>query len=115
MNKNIIPKVSIFMRKFNPLRYTKRLKEAGMPEKQAEIMAEEFLEIMENDLATKDDFKNVKEELKNVEKRLDNKIDTVQAVLSTKIGIVDTKLNWLMTLLGVIGLLLAVINFLHPH
>ena len=38
---------------FDTLMYAKKLREAGVPEKQAEIQAEALLEIMENNVATK--------------------------------------------------------------
>ncbi len=113
---------------FNAINYTKRLQEAGMPQKQADILAEEFSCVIDNNLVTKDD-------LKNVEQRLDNKIDNVETVLSSKIssidlklsekinsidtklsakiGSVDTKLNWLMSLIAFIGFLIAAANFIH--
>jgi hypothetical protein len=48
---------------FNTLAYFNKLKESGMPEKQAEIQAEALREIIENNLATKTDLENVREKL----------------------------------------------------
>ena len=40
---------------FDTLAYTKRLKAAGLPERQAEVQAKAFAEIIEERLATKQD------------------------------------------------------------
>ncbi|MGD0281188.1 MAG: DUF1640 domain-containing protein [Dissulfurispiraceae bacterium] len=52
---------------FDTLQYAKRLKEAGVPEKQAEVQAEALREIEQSrldELATKQDLKVTKQELK---------------------------------------------------
>src|ERR1700727_1309884 len=43
---------------FDTLLYTKKLREAGCPEAQAEIQAEALKDIVDNNLTTKDDIKN---------------------------------------------------------
>lgn len=68
------------------LHYAKELKEAGVPDKQAEIHAERFATIIENNLATKDDLK----------------------ILEVKIDAIATNLKWLVTLLSIIGTLLTI-------
>ncbi len=42
---------------FDTLQYVKKLKEAGVAENVAEIQAKAFKEVMENNLATKQDIK----------------------------------------------------------
>ena len=42
---------------FDTLAYVKKLKSAGVPEKQAEVQAETFAEILEERIATKQDLK----------------------------------------------------------
>ncbi len=53
---------------FDTLAYVKKLKAAGVPEKQAEVQAETFAEIIEDRIATKQDLKelelSMKQELK---------------------------------------------------
>jgi hypothetical protein len=44
---------------FDTLRYANKLKSAGMPEKQAEIQAETLAEIVNENLATKRDLKEL--------------------------------------------------------
>ena len=59
---------------FDTLAYTKKLKAAGVPEKQAEIQAETFAEIIEERLATKQDLKEMeitlRRDMKELELRL---------------------------------------------
>jgi len=55
---------------FDTLMYAKKLREAGVPEKQAEIQAEALKEIIDNNLATKQDILDLKREIKDVENNL---------------------------------------------
>ncbi|MEW6489703.1 MAG: DUF1640 domain-containing protein [Thermodesulfobacteriota bacterium] len=57
---------------FNTLQYAKRLKEVGFTEAQAEVQAEALAGLIEGELATKRD-------LKELETRLELKIETVKA------------------------------------
>jgi hypothetical protein len=49
---------------FDTLQYANKLKAVGVPEKQAEVQAETMVEIISNNLATKQDLELVKSELK---------------------------------------------------
>ena len=49
---------------FDTLAYVKKLKAAGVPEKQAEVQAETFAEIIEDRIATKHDILLLKQDLK---------------------------------------------------
>jgi hypothetical protein len=44
---------------FDTLRFAKRLTEAGMPERQAEVLAEEQAQLIDQNLATKRDLKEL--------------------------------------------------------
>jgi len=59
---------------FNTLAYSKKLKEAGVPEKQAEVQAEAIAEIIDNKLATKQDIKDLRREIHASAKELMYKI-----------------------------------------
>ena len=52
---------------FDTLAYVKKLKAAGVPEKQAEAQAETFAEIIEERIATKHDILALKQDLKKLE------------------------------------------------
>ena len=52
---------NIFM--FDTLAFTKKLKVAGVPEKQAEAQAEAIAEVLNDQMATKHDLNNLKTEM----------------------------------------------------
>lgn len=64
---------------FDTLQYTKKLREAGVPEQQAEIQAEALKELIEDKLATKSD-------LQKLEERLTNKINELSYKLTIRFG-----------------------------
>lgn len=55
---------------FDTLMYAKKLKEAGFSEQQAEIQAEAIKEIIDNNLATKQDIIDLKRDIKEIENNL---------------------------------------------
>ncbi len=59
---------------FDTLRYAKRLKEVGFTEQQAEVQAETIKELIDNNLATKKDLKELEGNLKLDIKELDTKL-----------------------------------------
>jgi hypothetical protein len=62
---------------FNTYAFVKRLTAAGMPEAQAEVLADEQMRLIDDRLATKDDLANLatKPELRETELRLEAKIE----------------------------------------
>jgi hypothetical protein len=66
---------------FNTLRYAKRLEEAGIPRQQAEAHVQIIAEIVEGDLATKQDVKELKDEMQKLEYRLVIKLGALVAGL----------------------------------
>lgn len=60
---------------FDTHQYIKKLREAGMPEKQAEVQSEALKEIIDNNLATKNDIE-----------KLSNKIERLELTLTIKFG-----------------------------
>ena len=74
---------------FDTLKYSKRLKDAGVPDKQAEAEAEALAEVLEvklKDLATKEDILALKSDLKAVEDRLVDKITMLEQRMTIKLG-----------------------------
>jgi hypothetical protein len=74
---------------FDTLKFSKRLKDAGVPDKQAEAEAEALAEVFEvnlSDLATKQDLREV--ELKLEARLAETKADLIRWVVSA--GIVQT-------------------------
>jgi len=76
---------------FDTLAYVKKLRSAGVPEKQAEIQAETFAEILEERVATKQDLKELelalKHDLANIKAEI---IKWVAAMLVAQAAIVAT-------------------------
>jgi len=64
---------------FDTLAYVKKLKAAGVPEKQAEVQAETFAEIIEDRIATKHDILLLKQDLKELELTLKRDIANSKA------------------------------------
>ena len=75
---------------FDTLAYAKKLKEAGVPEKQAEIHAEAIVEIVEDKLATKRDLKDlevaVQRDIKELEVTVQRDIKELELRLIIKLG-----------------------------
>ena len=78
---------------FDTLAYAKKLKEAGVPQKQSEIHAEALAEIIDERLATKQDLKELemrlKQDLKELEMRL--KQDLKELEMRLKQDILDLR------------------------
>jgi hypothetical protein len=76
---------------FDTLAYVKKLRSAGVPEKQAEIQAETFAEILEERVATKQDLKELevalKHDLANIKAEI---IKWVEGMLVAQAAIVAT-------------------------
>lgn len=75
---------------FNAIKYSKQLEEAGFSREQAEAQLEVMTEILEGDLTTKEDLKNVemslRNDLKTVETRLEHKIQQLEYRMTIKLG-----------------------------
>ena len=92
---------------FDTLTYTKRLRDAGVPQAQAEAQAATLREIIESDLATKHDIELirhdielirhdtelVKKEIKDTETRLIERTAGVEASLTERIAGVEASLT----------------------
>ena len=81
---------------FDTLAYVKKLRSAGVPEKQAEIQAETFAEILEERVATKQDLKELelalKHDLANIKAEI---IKWMAGMLVAQAAIVATLVNLL--------------------
>jgi hypothetical protein len=60
---------------FDTLQYVKKLREAGVAENVAEIQAEAFKEVMENNLASKQDIKDLRQDILAMKKDLTHDIE----------------------------------------
>ncbi|WP_089728994.1 hypothetical protein [Candidatus Thiosymbion oneisti] len=75
---------------FDTLKFVRRLKDSGIPEAQAEAVAEAFKEASgEAELATKQDIERLKQDIERLELRMDGEFRLVKWMLSaTFAGIV---------------------------
>jgi hypothetical protein len=96
---------------FDTLKFSKALREAGVPEKQADAEAAVLSDVFSinfRDVTTKDDLKSTKDELKtelkhleermdyrfkDLEQRFDAKLDSVQKMLSNEISLLRAEMN----------------------
>ena len=65
---------------FDTLAYSKKLKAAGVPEKQAEVQAEAFAEIIDERLASKQDVLMLQRDMKELEMRLTIRLGGMMAL-----------------------------------
>ncbi len=66
------------MNGFDAIKYIGELREAGVPEKQAEVHLRILHEVIESNLATKRDIQEVKRDIKELEQRMELKINEVK-------------------------------------
>jgi septal ring factor EnvC (AmiA/AmiB activator) len=86
---------------FDTLTYARRLKQAGVPEAQAEAMADATRELVVQDFATKGDIAAVKTDLAAVKTDL-AAVKTDLAVVKTDLAVVKTDLAVVKTDLAVV-------------
>lgn len=103
---------------FDTLQYVKKLKEAGVGEKAAEVHAEAIKEMIDNNLATKGDIYDLKRDIETVRSDLKRDIETTRSDLKRDIEIVKKDLTirmggMLSVAIGVIGVLIALVDRLH--
>ena len=79
---------------FNTLKYAKKLEEVGVSREQAEAHIQIIAEIVEGDLATKQDVKELKDEMQKLEYRLVIKLGAlVTAVVAAAVTILKFSLT----------------------
>ena len=73
---------------FNTLMYAKKLEEVGISRQQAEAHVQIIAEIIEGDVATKQDVKEIKDEMLKLEYRLIIKLGAlVTVIIATAVAI----------------------------
>jgi uncharacterized protein YpuA (DUF1002 family) len=89
---------------FDTLQYVKRLKEAGVTEKVAEVQAEVLKDVIENNLATKSDIRSLKKDIESLRVDLKRDIELNRKDLIIKLGsmitIAASAISILITLLN---------------
>ena len=94
---------------FDTLKFVHRLKDSGIPEGQAEALAEVFKEVSgEAELATKRDIERLEGKIEHEMTRLENKVEHEVTRLESKLEKLDLRLSAEMTLIKwMLGILLA--------
>lgn len=85
------------------LKYEKELKDAGVPDNQAQIHASKLALIIEDNIVTKKDIADIRSDIA----KLDIKLDAM-------ISAIDKKLDWLTKLITIGGTLIAAIASIPP-
>ena len=91
---------------FNPFKYVDELREAGVPDKQAEAQIKVLSAVMESELATKHDIELVKHDIELVKKD----IKELEIKLSGEIRDSQHSIIWKLT--GIFTALLTIFRFL---
>jgi hypothetical protein len=84
---------------FDTLSYARRLRQAGVPEQQAEAMADATRELVVQDVATKADIASVRSDLAALEQRLKADMDAQSLRLTIRMGVMMAAGFSLMTAL----------------
>ena len=88
---------------FDTLSYARRLKEAGVPERQAEAMADATRELVMQDIANKADIAAVKAEIGALEQRIYAAMDTLALRLTVRMGVMlAAGLSLVVALIGLL-------------
>jgi hypothetical protein len=72
---------------FDSLGYSKRLREAGVPQEQAEAHAEAAREFVMAELVTRNDLNVLHHDLDVLRRELENKLDTLSLRLTVRMGV----------------------------
>lgn len=108
---------------FDTLAYANKLKEAGVPDKQAEAQSEALAHIFDYKAATKKDLQELEVRLSmdfstkitNLESKIDTKMVTLDSKIDTKIAELKTDMiKWVVgLLLAQSALLISALKFFH--
>lgn len=100
---------------FDTLAYAKRLRDAGVPESQAEAHAEALRQITADQLATKTDIALLQRDLKELELRLEARFaDVGRAIEAMKTDLLKWIIGLFIAQVGLFaGLLLGLVKLLH--
>ena len=95
---------------FDTHRYVKRLTAAGMPEPQAEVIADEQRSLIEDQLATKQDTAEVKRDIKELEATTKRDLKELEQRLIIRLG--GMMIAGFGVMIAGFGVIAALIKFL---
>lgn len=91
---------------FNTLKYSRILEAVGLSREQAEAHIQIVAEIVEGELATKQDIHETKQEIKALENKMDSKFEQMEYRLVIKLTAV---------LVPIVSLTIAITTFIMKH
>ena len=89
---------------FDTHKFVKDLTRNGMPDKQAEVLADHYASLLNDRLATKDDLHNLRKDMDSMHDKLDNKIESLRKDMM--ITILSAQLVGIVTICTIIGFML---------
>ncbi len=99
---------------FDTLQYVKKLREAGVAENVAEIQAEAFKEVIENNLATKQDIRDLRQDTAALKKDLTRDIEFVKRDIELVKKDLTIRLGSMMVVaVSILSILITLLNRVH--
>ena len=99
---------------FDTLQYVKKLREAGVAENVAEIQAEAFKEVMENNLASKQDIKDIRQDMLVMKKDLTHDIEGLSRNIELVKKDLTIRLGGMLAVgVSILGVLISILNRAH--
>ncbi|MGC6536849.1 MAG: coiled-coil domain-containing protein [Candidatus Puniceispirillaceae bacterium] len=78
---------------FDTYKFVKDLTKSGMPDKQAEVLADHYARLLDDRLTTKDDLATVHTKISISEQNLRTEITTLDSRLTTEVAALDAKIT----------------------
>ena len=80
---------------FDTYKFVKDLTKSGMPDKQAEVLADHYARLLDDRLATKDDLAALDAKIATSEQNLRTEIAALDSRLTTEVAALDAKITTL--------------------
>ena len=80
---------------FDTHKFVKDLTKSGMPDKQAEVLADHYARLLDDRLATKDDLSALDAKIATSEQNLRTEIASLDSRLTTEVAALDAKITTL--------------------
>lgn len=99
---------------FDTLQYVKKLKEAGVGEQAAEVQAEALKEIIENNLATKQDIRDLRQDTASLKKDLTRDMEFIKRDIELVKKDLTIRLGSMMVVaVSILSILITLLNRVH--
>lgn len=95
---------------FNALKYVEELEQAGFTDEQAKAQIRILQEVVESDLATKRDIRELERDIRELELRITERMTAMELTLTKRVGLIIVS-----TATVLFGGLVAVMKFFSPQ